>query len=352
MSKEKRGRGGPVLAIHERPGSFSDQWIACCEEKGIPCRRVDCYSGGILSRLEGTDGLMWHWQLIDEKAVLFARQLAAALDTAGIPMFPDFRTSWHYDDKLGQKYLFEAIGAPLVPVHVFYDRAAALEWAGRAGYPKVFKLRSGAASVNVRLVSSARQAKALIRRAFGRGIPLYHRPGYVKDRLRAFRGGPSGKSLLLLLKSLVRLFVPTKLERQGGRHRGYVYFQDFIPGLDCDYRIVIVGEKGFAMRRLVRTGDFRASGSEKKSFDPSDFDRRLIPCAFETAERLGLQSAAFDMVMQGGEAKIIEVSYAFATRSFPGYWTRGGEWVAGDISPQEEMLKQFIEEIENAQAAT
>src|SRR5690606_41519867 len=70
--------------------------------------------------------------LHDALPILFARQLIASLEEMGIHVFPDLNTCWHYDDKVGQKYLLEAIGAPLVPTHIFYDRAAALAWAERS----------------------------------------------------------------------------------------------------------------------------------------------------------------------------------------------------------------------------
>ena len=46
----------------------------------------------------------------------------------GTPVFPNYNTSWHFDDKVGQKYFLEAIDAPLVPSHIFYSKKEALEW--------------------------------------------------------------------------------------------------------------------------------------------------------------------------------------------------------------------------------
>ena len=60
--------------------------------------------------------------------------------------FPNFKTVWHFDDKLGQKYLFESIKAPLVTSYAFLYKAGALLWANKASFPKVFKLRGGAGS--------------------------------------------------------------------------------------------------------------------------------------------------------------------------------------------------------------
>lgn len=45
-----------------------------------------------------------------------------------------------------------------------------------------------------------------------------------------------------------------------------VVVQEFIPSLDCDYKVLVFGEKYYTIRRLTRKDDFRASGSGKFSF--------------------------------------------------------------------------------------
>lgn len=58
----------------------------------------------------------------------------------GSGFFRDYETNWHFDDKIGEQYLLEAIGAPVVPGYVFYTLREALEWIDKGGFPKVFKL--------------------------------------------------------------------------------------------------------------------------------------------------------------------------------------------------------------------
>src|SRR5450631_3263571 len=102
------------IAIHDRAGSFSDRWIKYCNENQVPYKLVNCYEFDIISQLDDCKGLMWHWDLNDYKAALFARQLTISLEKKGVKVFPDVNTAWHHDDKVGQKYLLEAVGAPLV----------------------------------------------------------------------------------------------------------------------------------------------------------------------------------------------------------------------------------------------
>src|SRR5690606_26182101 len=129
------------IGIHHRPGSFSDQWIAYCERKQIPYKVVNGYKSDIIEQLHDCDVFMWHHHHEIYKDSIVAFNLTSALQHAGIKVFPDFKTSWHFDDKVAQKYLLEVARAPLVPSYVFYDRAEAVVWAKQTFFPKVFKLK-------------------------------------------------------------------------------------------------------------------------------------------------------------------------------------------------------------------
>jgi hypothetical protein len=62
---------------------------------------------------------MWHCSHKDFRAQNFDRQLIISIEKMGIKVSPNFKTYWHHDDKVGQKYLFEAIDAPLVHLMSF-----------------------------------------------------------------------------------------------------------------------------------------------------------------------------------------------------------------------------------------
>ena len=145
------------IAIHDNPGSFIDRWITYCLENKINFKKVNCYDTDIILQLDDCDGLMWNWSQTDYKAALCARQLTKSLERKGIRVFPDTNTSWHFDDKVGQKYLLEAIGAPFVKSYVFYSAKEALDWIEKTSFPKVFKLRRGAGSINVSLIKTKKK---------------------------------------------------------------------------------------------------------------------------------------------------------------------------------------------------
>ncbi len=43
--------------------------------------------------------------------------------------------------------------------------------------------------------------------------------------------------------------------------------QEFVPNLTCDYRVLILGDRFYPIRRMNREGDFRASGSKRFVYD-------------------------------------------------------------------------------------
>lgn len=334
-----------MIAIQSTPGGFSDRWIEYFNQRSVSYRIVDCYRSDILQQLVGCQGLMWHWPHHDQKAALFARQLTFSLELAGLRVFPDSATSWHYDDKLGQKYLLEAVGLPAVPTHAFFDRTQALQWASSTSYPKVFKLRGGAGAENVRLVRDAGQARILIRRAFGRGIKQKSRLYLLRERLWHVRRDRTLKSLWNVWRGVARLMIPTADERAGGVERHYAYFQDFIPNNDHDIRVVVIGRRAFAIKRMTRDGDFRASGSGHLIYDPDAIPKVCVKAAFEAAQRLKTQCVALDFVFQEGEALIVEISYAFASAAYlacPGYWDGDLNWHESSVVPEHFMAEDFV----------
>ncbi|WP_227368098.1 ATP-grasp domain-containing protein [Halomonas sp. M20] len=337
------------IAIHHTSDSFSDHWIEYCKKNNINYKIVNAFDNDIICQLKDCDALMWHHHHGHFKDVLAARKILFALEHAGVKVFPDFKTGWHFDDKVAQKYILEAIDAPLVPSYVFYDRKEAEDWAKQTTYPKVFKLKGGAGAANVKLIKSRAEAFKVIGKSFGKGFSQFDRMGNLSDRYKKFRSG-SG-SLLLVLKGVARLFIPTDFAKQQSPERGYVYFQEFIPDNNHDTRVVVIGgQKAAAEKRYVRKNDFRASGSGSFSYD--NIDTNAVKISFEVSKRLGLQAVAFDFVLdEEGKPLIVELSYGFGARGIseaPGYWDSQLNWHADRFNPQQWMIENIINSLEPA----
>ncbi|MBN1414290.1 MAG: hypothetical protein JW973_04255 [Bacteroidales bacterium] len=335
------------IGIHHTKGSFSERWISYCEKNSISYKLVNCYSSDIIRQLSDCDALMWHFNHKGPRESKFAKQLLFSVMASGKKVFPDFNTVWHFDDKVGQKYLLEALGAPLARSYVFYAKKDALEWINTTDFPKVFKLRNGAGSDNVKLVRSVCGAKRLVRKAFGRGFKQYEGWSNLRERYRKYRLGKT--TLWNVMKGVIRLVHPTEYARVTGREKGYVYFQDFIPGNNYDIRVVVVGDKAFAIKRMVRKKDFRASGSGTILYEKEHFDDDTVRMAFEVSNNLVAQCIAYDFVYQDGKPLIVEISYGFSMEGYDpcvGYWDRDMKWHEGKFNPYGWMVEDLVKSIE------
>jgi glutathione synthase/RimK-type ligase-like ATP-grasp enzyme len=339
------------IAIHHRQRSYSDRWIAYCEEHGIPYKVVNCLASDILQQLVDASGLLWHWTLNDPSEHLIARQLLRALEVRGIPVFPNTSTCWHYNDKIGQKYLLEAIGAALAPTHVFYNLADALSWIEKATFPKVFKLSKGAGSANVRLVHSADEARRLTKQAMSAGFSPV--ASYTQDVPKRFRVARKRGDLFGVLRRFPAVLAKIRqLNHEMGHERGYIYFQNFIPGNEFDTRITIIGNRAFGFTRNARPGDFRASGSGDINYDMARINMQCVRTAFEVARKIASQSLAFDFVLdENRRPLILEVSYCYdasAVYACTGHWDEQLKWHPGQMWPQDAILSDFIGKVYDA----
>jgi glutathione synthase/RimK-type ligase-like ATP-grasp enzyme len=339
------------IGIHEAKGSFSERWIEYLGSKGISYRVVDGYKSDIINQISDCDAFMWNFNHKGAKESKFVKQLLFSLPAAGKEVFPDFKTAWHFDDKVAQKYLLEAIGAPTAPSVVFYNKHEALKWAETTSFPKVFKLRNGAGSDNVRLVKSRKETIHLINRAFGKGFKQYDSWGNLRERYRKYRLGKT--TLLNLLRGVARLGYTTDYARVTGNEKGYIYFQDFIPFNDHDIRVIVVGDKAFAIKRMVRANDFRASGSGTILYGKEHFNELTISTAFKVSDKLQTQCMAYDFVYRDGEPLIVEISYGFAKEGYdacPGYWDRSLNWHEGPFNPYGWMVEDLINRVKSGKA--
>ena len=333
------------IAIHNSTSGFHPRWIEYCRENKIPFKLVNCYSNDIIDQLENCNGLLCHFHHNNPKDILFAKQLLFSLQQAGKKVFPDFNTMWHFDDKLGQKYLLEAVGAPLVPTYIFYNKADALKWIEKTNFPKVFKLRGGAGSANVQLVQTKNQAVKLIKKAFGKGFKNYDAWSNLKERWRRYRLNKT--NLWDVIKGIIRLGYEPQFSKIMGREVGYVYFQDFIPNNDHDIRVIVIGNKAFAIKRMVRKNDFRASGSGNILYDKQYFDDQVIKLSFDIHVKLKGQCTAMDFVYKDDNPLLVEVSYGFAPEGYedcPGYWDENLNWHEGKFDPYGWMVENILKD--------
>jgi len=338
-----------IIGIHpDRVGaeSYSTRWEAALLARGVQVRQLDLLAGDALQQARGCDGVMWRW-LHNASEKQSARNILFALEYhLHIPVYPDIGTSWHFDEKGAQVYLFQALGAPTPQNWLFWRRKDALAWAEHAEYPVVFKLFSGAGSANVLLAGSRAEAAELIERAFCRGFFPYTLNEYAESR----------STMGLRVRNFARRC------RDAGRYVwsgdyprlhphywkpefGYAYFQEFVAGNEFDIRITVIGDRAFGFRRHNRPNDFRASGSGSLDPDPAGIDLECVRLAFALSQRGGFQSMAYDFLMRDGRPLLVEISSSFAdwaVHSCPGHWNGQMQWVPGQLWPEEAQVDDFL----------
>lgn len=303
------------------------------DQHQIEYKLVNAYANDIIEQVSDCDAFMWHFHQGDYRDMLFAKGLILSLETRGIKCFPDSHTCWHFDDKIAQKYLLESIGAPLVPSYVFYSKREAVTWTENTVFPKVFKLKGGAGASNVKLARTKNEAIKLINQCFGRGFKQYRWQEQFHESFNKYKEGKASlREVLRPIRYALKRY-PTEFSHYHQNEIGYAYFQDFVPNNMFDIRVCVIGDKAFALKRMTRKNDFRASGSGSIVYDKQQIDERCVQIAFEVNSKLCAQSLAFDFVFdEDHNPKIVEISYGFAVKAYDsceGYWTQDMQWHEG-----------------------
>ncbi len=302
---------------------------------GIECIWLEANDPDFWNVVPRLDLFIYQWEHYDGIRPLAMSILPIVESEMKIPCFPNWKTSWHFDDKIKQYYLLKQHGFPTIDSYIFWEKDEALKWLETAQMPVVFKLKNGAGSSNVILVKSKSCAKRLICTMFGKGM----KSGRIFDknslRFKHFNPhrelrGFAGDVLRKLLGECRPLFWRT--------HKNYVLFQKFMNNNSFDTRVSVIGERAFAFRRFNRENDFRASGSGKIDYDVNKIDLRTIEVAFNISHKLGFQSMAYDFLMTAdNDFQLCEISYTYvdtAVYDCPGYWNPDLNWHEGHFWPQ------------------
>ena len=319
-----------------RTQSFSKRWLEQAVQQGHEVRTVDAYKPDFFEQLAGCDGLMWWFAHLPFPRNFAKRLMPAVEHGLGISVFPNWKTCWHFDDKVAQTYLLQAAGIPMPQTWVFWRREEALSFCRTARYPLVLKLASGIVSENVRLLHNFAEAKNWIKKLFGLGVVTLKLPRGSQEVYR-------------WLKPLITGQTSHRTDLQ----QGYILLQEFLPGNTFDTRVGVIGNRAFAFRRINRPNDFRASGSGLRDSDPSKINLSVVRLAFRAAQSLQAQSIAVDGLLRDGENVLAEISYYYEGWVFyeecPGYWELRGDpetgqlhWVERRMRPEDAILEDFL----------
>ncbi len=338
------------IAIHpDKTGSesYSQKWAEFLSKRKIEVKWVDLTSHDALEQLRQCDGLMWRTLHTPDDKQIAKRVLFIIERYLNIPVFPDFETYWHYDDKIAQNYMFQVNNVPTPKTWVFWSKNSVLNWLKSVKYPQIFKLSVGASSSNVIEVTSEKEAHKLINKMFDRGVFPMTMNWYKSKKIP--RNLYQLKSTLSRIKQgfqyMLTALYPSLPYSWWHPEKNYIYFQEFIPDNLFDTRITIIGDRAFGYRRFNRPKDFRASGSGKFDVDPTKIDPQCVKIAFDVSKRLKFQSMAYDFIFQEDNPVMTEISYTFVdwmVRECPGHWNSDLNWIEGCMWPEEAQVEDFI----------
>jgi glutathione synthase/RimK-type ligase-like ATP-grasp enzyme len=290
----------PTLGILASWNPSYLNYVAACEERGIPHRVIDLLDPRWLATLReaGCDGFLARPPSdFQERNTIYMERLHMIDRMLGLPIYPSWDELFLYENKRAMAGWLELHGFPRAETWVFQRKEEALEHLAACRYPIVAKANIGAGSVGVVVLKSERAARRLARQAFGALGP--------KRALGAFRSTPKRRNLL---------------PQWGRAQRHYLILQEYLP-IRWEWRVIRLGESYFGFKKLLE-GSF-ASGSGLMEWiapPPALFDLLREVC-----ERGRFTSMAMDVLETAdGEYRINELQSIFGS-SHPQLLMRGGK---------------------------
>ncbi len=204
------------------------------------------------------------------------------------------------------------------------------------GYPMVLKIAAGAGSEGVALIRDKKDAVYKIRKM---GAITYFNYEYSLK-----------KCIRQMLGRLKRRLLKRKIG-ETSQARQKLVLQTFLPGLTHDYKVLVFADKYYLLRREVRTGDFRASGSGKREF-PDKFtqtEEMILEFAKGAYEELHTPMLSIDIAWDGRQCHMIEfqcLNFGPYTLQFSDcyYKKTSGSWakISGRSVLEKEMANSYM----------
>lgn len=130
--------------------------------------------------------------------------------------------------------------------------------------------------------------------------------------------------------------------------------QNFIEGLNGDYKVLVFGEHYFVLHRLNRKDDFRASGSGNFTDDDADAIKSVLDFAKLCTKEIDSPWLSLDICHDGSVCHLIEFQCIFfgfkaMSMSKQHYIQEDGQWkvIEGTVVPEEEFCESVRYYLEN-----
>lgn len=198
----------------------------------------------------------------------------------------------------------------------------------KLNFPLVLKKNNGAGSSNVFKVSSETEIKKFVKKI---------------NRLKNIS--------LNTIKRYAKKYIFSKKYGDDVYNGGYI-LQDFVSGLNSDWKILIFDKKYYILNRKTRHNDFRASGSGKFSYiDPP---KEVLNYAKRIYKKLDVPFISLDLVFDGKGCHVIEFQCVhfgpYTLVNSPWHYEYSNEnWnkINKESVLEEEYVNSYIKYIEN-----
>jgi glutathione synthase/RimK-type ligase-like ATP-grasp enzyme len=326
---------------------YSEKFREILTLNNVPFRLIDPNSGTLMDDLKECTHLLFRHSQGDTDLQIYESIFNIARNVLHIKCSPDYQTFWQYENKVKEYYLLKSHNLPVVETRVFWNYSHAMDFLETTAYPLVAKLPKGAGSSNVVIIRAAREGIKVIDQVFNKGVMS----GSLRSSSNLASVGKMGiynymKSTLR--NELTRLNVMKRYDEyvEWQIQKDCILFQKFLPDNTFDTRVLTIGKRALAFRRLVRTNDFRASGSGKIDNDPDMIDRRCLKTAMSISKKLNFETMGYDFIYDENKTPFIsEISYCFTDsiiHNCPGYWDENMIWHEGHNWPQYYQLVDFL----------
>jgi len=217
------------------------------------------------------------------------------LEKEGNVVIPDFNLLYCHENKGYQEFYKRQLGITK-PKALYFSSKREMENMD-IKFPKVLKTIEGSNGRGVFLVRSKKDVYRVLKKiekqlSIFERIDLLRRHFFRKQK--TFAGYPD--------------FNPMKDYYQ---YRDYItqevpfVLQDFVENLDCDYRVIVLYDRYFAVKRMTNKGDFRASGTKKFIFD-FEMPKGLLDYAKEIFDTFKSPLLSMDIGFDGKDFYLFE----------------------------------------------
>lgn len=191
-------------------------------------------------------------------------------------------------------------------------------------FPCVFKTAEGAGSKGVALFNDKEQAQKLLKE-----LNINHKAS-LKEKLWLS----------------IRRIKPSTIH---SNYRNKFVIQNFIQGLSGDFKVLVFGDKYYALSRKNRDNDFRASGGGRLNYEP-ELPNGIFDFAKSVYDALNVPILSLDIAFDGNRFYLIEfqcLHFGTATLEYSTHYhcLENGKWVRRD--EMSVLEKEFIHSLKN-----